>query len=31
VGAIAEPQEHCVEVECVSHVPTLDRSEWIQA
>jgi hypothetical protein len=28
VGAITEPQEHCVEVECVSHGPTLDRSGW---
>ena len=25
VGAITEPLEHCIEVESVSHVPTLDR------
>jgi len=31
VGAITEPQEHCVEVECVSHGPTLDRLGWNRA
>jgi hypothetical protein len=31
MGAITEPLEHCVEVDCVSHVPTLDRPGRIQA